>query len=111
MEGVPGGSSPLVERDRELAALSALAAAVASASSPRLVLVTGDGGIGKSRLVAELAGSLPEGWMVTRVGGGATEVSWAAPFAGFVDEVPDGGDPGRTLATALADALRGRSAG
>jgi class 3 adenylate cyclase/tetratricopeptide (TPR) repeat protein len=48
---------PLVARDRELAELAA-AAARAHAAGPELVTVVGAAGIGKSRLVAELADRL-----------------------------------------------------
>jgi DNA-binding CsgD family transcriptional regulator len=45
--------SPLLEREQELSALDELLSAAAQ-SGPRLVLVEGSAGIGKSRLIAEL---------------------------------------------------------
>jgi class 3 adenylate cyclase len=46
---------PLVARDRELAALLAAAARARAGAGPELVTVVGAAGIGKSRLLAELA--------------------------------------------------------
>jgi class 3 adenylate cyclase/tetratricopeptide (TPR) repeat protein len=63
---------PLVARDRELATLvTAAAAKVAAGSGPQLVTVVGPAGIGKSRLLAELADRLaatPEGQITWRQG-------------------------------------------
>jgi tetratricopeptide (TPR) repeat protein len=50
-----GRPSPFVGRDRELAALEALMAAALDEPAARAVVVTGDAGIGKSRLWAEAA--------------------------------------------------------
>ena len=47
---------PLVGRERELALLRATFARVASRGAPEILTVLGEPGIGKSRLVAELAG-------------------------------------------------------
>ena len=47
---------PLVGRERELEVLSAAFARIASARAPEILTVLGEAGIGKSRLVAELAG-------------------------------------------------------
>jgi class 3 adenylate cyclase len=57
---------PLVARDRELDALLAATARAAAGGGPALVTVVGAAGIGKSRLLAELAdllaaGALPSG--------------------------------------------------
>jgi class 3 adenylate cyclase len=58
---------PLVGRDRELAVLLDLADQALAGRGPRLVTLVGGPGIGKSRLVAELAG---------RLGGRPGPVSW-----------------------------------
>lgn len=52
---------PLIEREREMSLLLTLAAEAAEGQS-RVALVTGEGGVGKSRLCAEFARSLPEPW-------------------------------------------------
>ena len=52
---------PLIERDRPMSLLLTLAAEAAEGRS-RLALVTGEGGVGKSRLVADLVAALPEAW-------------------------------------------------
>lgn len=52
---------PLIERDRLMSLLLTLAADAAEGRS-RLALVTGEGGVGKSRLCAELSRSLPDTW-------------------------------------------------
>ena len=52
---------PLVARDRELAALLAAAHRAGDGAGPVLVTVLGDAGIGKSRLLAELADRLTAG--------------------------------------------------
>jgi serine/threonine protein kinase len=53
-----GRPSPFVGRDRELAALEALIAAALDEPAARAIIVTGDAGIGKSRLWAEAAARL-----------------------------------------------------
>ena len=51
--GIPGLRAPLIGRDAELATLTAAMDEAAETRSPRLVLVFGPAGIGKSRLSAE----------------------------------------------------------
>ena len=51
--GVPGLSSPMVGRDRELETLTSLLEESIETNRPRLVTVFGPAGIGKSRLVQE----------------------------------------------------------
>ena len=50
-----GAASPLVGRDRELATVLDLFEAAASSGSPAVATITGEPGIGKSRLAAEVA--------------------------------------------------------
>ena len=57
----PIGVSDLVGRDAELAVLRATLDRVGRDGHARLVLVSGEAGIGKSRLVSELISKLPEG--------------------------------------------------
>jgi class 3 adenylate cyclase len=52
---------PLVARDRELATLAEAAARACAGAGPELVTVVGPAGIGKSRLLAELADRLAAG--------------------------------------------------
>jgi predicted ATPase/class 3 adenylate cyclase len=59
------GLSPLVGREASLAALRA-ALDRAAAGQGQVVGVSGEAGVGKSRLVAELVQSLGEGWRVLR---------------------------------------------
>jgi len=51
--GIPGIRAPLVGRDAELDLLSTLYGRVASEGTPHLATVSGDPGVGKSRLTAE----------------------------------------------------------
>jgi hypothetical protein len=107
---VAGPGLPLVERDRELAALDAVAADVRREPTTRLVLLTGDAGAGKTRLASEHVSRLPAPWAREQVGGDATAPSLSAPFDPLLDEVDPSGDPGRALARSLADALAARRA-
>jgi class 3 adenylate cyclase/tetratricopeptide (TPR) repeat protein len=54
--GIPGIRAPLVGRDAELDLLSSLYDRVASEGTPHLVTVSGDPGVGKSRLTTEFLG-------------------------------------------------------
>jgi class 3 adenylate cyclase len=56
--GVPGLYAPMVGRDRELEILRSLFARIRDERSPQLATITGDAGVGKSRLVRELIGPL-----------------------------------------------------
>ena len=76
------GPLPLVGRTHELAVLEELIAGGDRTAS--LVLVSGEGGVGKSRLVAELAGRAEtRGWDVAR--GRAYPVERGVPYALFAD--------------------------
>lgn len=65
-----GRKTQCVGRDRELGTLAALFDEVCEESAPRLAIVTGDAGIGKSRLRVELATRLAEHGALWLVGGG-----------------------------------------
>src|SRR4029450_10237049 len=67
--GIPGISSAMVGRDREMEALAGLLDEAGETSRPRMVVVYGPAGIGKSRLVQEFlraASSAHEGATVLR---------------------------------------------
>jgi class 3 adenylate cyclase/tetratricopeptide (TPR) repeat protein len=59
-EARPLGSAPLVGRDQELGLLQTLWERVVREAQPRLVLILGEPGIGKSRLCAEFEHTLPD---------------------------------------------------
>ena len=75
-----GSSAPMVERDGELAVLSRVAAE--TAEGPRIVLVSGEAGIGKTRLCGEFAATLPEAWTSLRVTGYPGQLG--APFRSLI---------------------------
>ncbi|HEV7788630.1 MAG TPA: AAA family ATPase [Pseudonocardia sp.] len=74
-----GAARPLFGRSRELAALTA-AWSAARDGHGRVVVVTGEGGIGKTRLVAELARRADNAGGRVAVGAGV-DVGGEAPFA------------------------------
>jgi len=77
------GALPLVGRTRELAALESLLE-VGRADGTSVVIVSGEGGVGKSRLVAELgARAEGRGWKVAY--GRAFPVESGVPYALFAD--------------------------
>jgi DNA-binding SARP family transcriptional activator/tetratricopeptide (TPR) repeat protein len=80
------GSRPLYGRTAELRALMA-AWAAARAGHGRVVLITGEAGIGKTRLVAELARRAENAGARTAVGAGV-DVGGAAPLATWQELVP-----------------------
>jgi predicted ATPase len=84
MTGVlPERSAPLVGRDRELEAILA-----ALGEAPRPVVVCGEPGIGKTRLLAEVAlRAEPRGGLVLL--GRAAEFERDLPFAVWVDALDD----------------------
>jgi DNA-binding SARP family transcriptional activator len=78
------GAGPLIGRDEELAALEAAWEATAD-GVPRLCLLTGEAGIGKSRLVAELARQAADGGAPVLYGG--CRESPRPPYGPFVDAI------------------------
>lgn len=76
----------MVGRDRELTALLDLAEE-ARAGAPRLALVTGEAGIGKTRLVQELGRSLMDALVVT--GHGVDVATGDLPFGVVADTLAD----------------------
>ena len=61
-------TDPLVARQDELTALARVAASAAEAREPRLTIVRGEAGIGKSRLVAEAAAVMAAGGVTVLAG-------------------------------------------
>jgi DNA-binding CsgD family transcriptional regulator len=105
-----GVESPLVGREREVAALVG-AAAEASAGTPRCVVVSGEAGIGKTRLVAEAVAGLDDALVLA---GHAVDMATGdIPFAVLTDTIRDlrhqRGERGLTEAerSALAPLLPG----
>lgn len=75
--------APFVGRDRELSALLQRLAA-AERGHGGVVLISGEPGVGKSRLLAEVAGRVrAEGWSV--LGGRAYDVEGMPPYLPFVE--------------------------
>src|SRR5262249_28102512 len=68
MVGSSNGNEPLVARDAELNKLLAVLGAVAKGTSGRLVLLTGEPGIGKTRLAREVLARAKEDGNVVVVG-------------------------------------------
>ena len=111
--------SPWVGRGEELSALQDALSTVRASSSPRVVVIGGEAGIGKSRLVAEWAGDLAEDVRV--VVGHCLELGPdGPPFAPFAavlrglaaelgpEQVAELAGPGRVDLAVLAPELGGR---
>jgi DNA-binding CsgD family transcriptional regulator/tetratricopeptide (TPR) repeat protein len=80
-------TSPLVGRTEQLAVLRE-AASYAARGEPAVVLVQGEAGIGKTRLVGELLTRLPAGWTVAR--GACSEAAGRTlPFAPWIEVLRD----------------------
>ena len=107
----PAGTRPLYGRAAELRTLMA-AWTAARAGQGRVVLITGEAGIGKTRLVAELARRAENAGAGTAVGAGV-DVGGAAPLATWQELVPQlaRGVPGPAGAGRLAGRTRPAGAG
>ena len=96
------GAIPLVGRDEERASLFRLLDEAASASLERIVLLTGEPGLGKSRLLAELiAEARRRGGTV--LAGCAYEAEGARPYGPWIDALR--GLPAAMVGEPLAAAL------
>ena len=102
------GARPFLERDLELDLVLSLASEVAAGSS-RIAVVTGESGVGKSRLCQEVADRLPGEWcrvVYHRVG---PEPAPEGPALVVVEDLhdadPDTGDQIRTLLAGEAAVL------
>jgi tetratricopeptide (TPR) repeat protein len=81
---VPRQVSPLVGRDAELAELIRFAGSAAS-GNPGAVLVAGDAGVGKSRLIGELADAAAASGMLVLTGHCVNLPDGGPPYLPFVD--------------------------
>ena len=95
-----------VGRAAELAALEA-ALAEAGEGRPAVVLVGGEAGVGKTRLVAELAGRAEAGGVLVATGGCIELTAGTAPYLAFTEALRDLAAPsGRAPGSACAPARR-----
>ncbi len=62
VRGIPGLSAPMIGREEEFARVRRVVDDLATNRRGRIVLVTGNAGIGKSRLTSELKGYLANKW-------------------------------------------------
>ncbi|HYF25448.1 MAG TPA: ATP-binding protein, partial [Baekduia sp.] len=103
-----GGPTPLVGRDVELGELER-ARAVAAFDEPGAIEVVGEPGIGKSRLLGELADRCRrDGWLVLE--GRASEFEREVPFAVWIDALEDHVLAHAPEAAATLDQLLGAAA-
>jgi tetratricopeptide (TPR) repeat protein len=68
VRGIPGLSAPMIGREEEFARVRAIVDDLAAHRRGRIVLVTGNAGIGKSRLTSELKGYLANKWVTVLEG-------------------------------------------
>lgn len=102
--------APFVGRERQRAMMSAIFDDLINNRTSHLLTVLGEAGVGKSRLVSEVTGSLPSEMIVAHgrclaYGEGITY--W--PLADIVREITraGGGDPGKQSVAAIAEILAG----
>jgi DNA-binding CsgD family transcriptional regulator/tetratricopeptide (TPR) repeat protein len=102
LSGRHGLSSTMVGRTAALARLTGLfdAVEVAAVDAPELVLVSGEAGIGKTRLLREFIARLPGG--VTSMLAAAQPGSLGRAFDVVSQLCPPGGDPARDVVPAIA---------
>ena len=105
LSGRHGLSSTMVGRAAALARLTGLVEAVevASCDGPELVLVSGEAGIGKTRLLREFIARLPNG--VTSISAAAQPGSLGRAFDVVSQLCPPDGDPARDVIPAIAAAV------
>src|SRR5688572_9370470 len=77
-----------VGRAAELAALEAALAATAE-GRPQVVLVGGEAGVGKTRLIAEVAARASEQGTVVAIGGCVELTAGTAPYLAFTEALRD----------------------
>jgi DNA-binding CsgD family transcriptional regulator len=104
LSGRQGLSSTMVGRAQPLARLTGLVEAVevASCDGPELVLVSGEAGIGKTRLLREFIARLPSS--VTSIVAAAQPGSLGRAFDVVSQLCPPGGDPATDVVPAIAAA-------
>ncbi len=95
----PGVSPRMVGRRAEIAELSRLVELAARQQQPAVALVTGEAGVGKTRLLRELAAQVSD--PVRTLAGQAREGDASRPFALVRDAVEDALPADGTLPTAL----------
>ncbi|MFB9681890.1 BTAD domain-containing putative transcriptional regulator [Streptosporangium vulgare] len=106
---VTPAAEPFVGRDAELSALVATAAA--TTAGPRVALVTGEAGLGKSALLGRLAEHLErDGWLVATgrcpdAESAPPAWAWAEVSRGVARSVPPSGEFAADLAPLLTDAV------
>ncbi|MEY2416363.1 MAG: hypothetical protein QOH53_1697 [Ilumatobacteraceae bacterium] len=105
LSGRHGLSSTMVGRAAALARLTGLVEAVevASCDGPELVLVSGEAGIGKTRLLREFIARLPTG--VTSISAAAQPASLGRAFDVVSQLCPPDGDPARDVIPAIGAAV------
>ncbi|MGJ6964797.1 ATP-binding protein [Streptosporangium sp. G11] len=108
LPGAPA-AEPFVGRDAELSALVATATTAATTAGPRVALVTGEAGLGKSALLGRLTERLEQdGWLVATGRCPDTESAppawaWAEVSRGLAESVPPSGEFATDLAPLLTD--------
>ncbi|NQV06004.1 AAA family ATPase, partial [bacterium] len=117
IRGIEGLEAPLIGRDAEMAALRDAIDALSTGGQGRIISVTGEAGVGKSRLVADLKSALPDGvaWHEGRSLSYETESPYSPVRRMLLSLMGlSGGEPSaevwRKVESAVAAALPGRVA-